>query len=442
MKKRINTLISLLTVITLVVAILPTMSRSVAGVTTLKNPKKVAERAVIYDCIYFGSYPQSDITGEKKDPIKWRVLSVNGNDAFLVADKNLDVMWYNQYIRRYDENDNAFDVEVTWENCTLRKWLNSDFSDRAFTPDEQSAIIETELENKDNSKHGTPGGNNTIDKVFILSAEEISNPEYGFEEDYYYDCDYSRQRLNTPYVANGGSLEDSDINTDEGRYDEVGEQWVRTPGNEPYMATFITINHSCVEIDGMYVNSKSMTVCPSIHLDLSRTDLWTYAGTIDTCPWPYETKGDEENTAVPSGASGENGTTRQNDEPTVSPDVLPATKEEGNLKKPTGENKTKATEPKKNLKKVAVKTKVLKGNKVKLTWKKVAGVAGYQIMYGTNKKITKNKKSFVIKGSDTTSKIIRKLSQNTYYFKVRGFIKQKKKKVYGKWSNTKKIKIN
>lgn len=127
MKKRINTLISLLTVITLVVAILPTMSRSVAGVTTLKNPKKVAERAVIYDCIYFGSYPQSDITGEKKDPIKWRVLSVNGNDAFLVADKNLDVMWYNQYIRRYDENDNAFDVEVTWENCTLRKWLNSDF---------------------------------------------------------------------------------------------------------------------------------------------------------------------------------------------------------------------------------------------------------------------------------------------------------------------------
>ena len=68
---------------------------------------------VIYDCVWFGRYPQSDATGVKKEAIKWRVLSVYGNDAFLIADCNLDCQPYN-----------TTRTDVTWETSTIRSWLN------------------------------------------------------------------------------------------------------------------------------------------------------------------------------------------------------------------------------------------------------------------------------------------------------------------------------
>ena len=55
-----------------------------------------------WDCVYFGNYWQNDTNGDgkadqndNKQPIKWRVLSVNGDDAFLLADQNLDAQPYN-----------------------------------------------------------------------------------------------------------------------------------------------------------------------------------------------------------------------------------------------------------------------------------------------------------------------------------------------------------
>ena len=155
---------------------------------TLKNPSRNSDGVVTWDCVYFGNYPQSDATGKTKEPIKWRVLSVNGDDAFLIADRNLDVQRY---------NDTG--TPVTWETCTMRSWLNGygsssnvcetdytndNFIDRAFTDSEQSAIRNTAVENKDNPKYGTDGGKDTIDKVFLLSYDEITNPDYGFSGDY------------------------------------------------------------------------------------------------------------------------------------------------------------------------------------------------------------------------------------------------------------------
>lgn len=77
---------------------------------TLKGPSKNEEGIVTWDCVYFGRYPQSDGIGKKKDPIKWRVLSIEGDDAFLIADQNLDMESYN-------ETKEA----VTWETCTMRR---------------------------------------------------------------------------------------------------------------------------------------------------------------------------------------------------------------------------------------------------------------------------------------------------------------------------------
>ncbi|MBR4403931.1 MAG: hypothetical protein IKT10_02355, partial [Clostridiales bacterium] len=85
--------------------------------------------------IYFGNYWQSvkseEATDSNKEPVKWRVLANNGN-LFVVSDKNLDCLEYNSSAET-----------VTWEECTLRKWLNSKFLDKAFTTQEQGAVLES-----------------------------------------------------------------------------------------------------------------------------------------------------------------------------------------------------------------------------------------------------------------------------------------------------------
>ena len=104
-------------------------STPVKAAVTLQNPTTDGNGVTTWDCIYFGNYWQNDTNGDgkadqndQKEPIKWRVLSVNGNDAFLLADKNLDDKLYNKE-----------HTSVTWATCTLRTWLNDTFLNTAFT---------------------------------------------------------------------------------------------------------------------------------------------------------------------------------------------------------------------------------------------------------------------------------------------------------------------
>ena len=76
--------------------------------------------------------------------------------------------------------------------------------------------------------------------------------------------------------------------------------------------------------------------------------------------------------------------------------------------------------------------------KVKVTWKKTAGVVGYQVQYSLNKKMKAAKK----KNCKTVGVTIKKLKKKkTYYIRVRAYKMNGKKKVYGKWSKVKKVKI-
>ena len=111
-----------------------------------------------WDCVYFGSYWQKDSDGNidktnEKQPIKWRVLSVDGDDLFLLAD---DILSENM---RYTKNNDG-----TWENSIVRNWIQTDFIPNAFTEDEQNDIIDTNT---------TIGDKLTIDKVFCISKDEI-----------------------------------------------------------------------------------------------------------------------------------------------------------------------------------------------------------------------------------------------------------------------------
>lgn len=73
-----------------------------------------------------------------------------------------------------------------------------------------------------------------------------------------------------------------------------------------------------------------------------------------------------------------------------------------------------------------------------LSWKKVKHAKGYQLQYSTNKMFKKAKKKFVKKTTITIKKLKKK---KRYFFRVRAYRKNAGKKIYGKWSKCKKIKI-
>ncbi len=80
-----------------------------------------------------------------------------------------------------------------------------------------------------------------------------------------------------------------------------------------------------------------------------------------------------------------------------------------------------------------------KSKKITVTFGKVDGAKGYQIEYALNKKMTKSKKAKTTKKTSITIKNLKK--GKTYYVRVRAYKLDGKKKVYGKWSSVKKIKV-
>ena len=243
-----------------------------------------------WDCIWFGNYWQEDTNGDgkadKKDektPIKWRVLSVDGDDVFLMADKNLDCQRYNDT-----------DTDVTWETCTMRSWLNgygaesnkdgkgysgNNFLNNAFSAEEQSAIRITNVVNNDNPRYGTEGGNDTADKVYLLSLEEVTNPAYGFAS--HNAISATRVAVNTAYTKVGGEIESGGMSSA-----GSADYWsLRSSGYDSGNASGVYYS-GCVDANGYYVDYYHNAVRPALHLNLKASSdavsasSWSYAGSV------------------------------------------------------------------------------------------------------------------------------------------------------------------
>ena len=119
------------------------------------------------DTVLFGSYPQTDASGNTKDPIEWIVLDRQGDKTLLLSKYILDNKCYNNEKK-----------DATWEICSLRVWLNNEFYCKAFNGSEQSKILTTNVINIDNSIYGTNGGKNTNDKIFCMSIDEVKKYFY------------------------------------------------------------------------------------------------------------------------------------------------------------------------------------------------------------------------------------------------------------------------
>lgn len=111
--------------------------------------------------VQFGRYPQTT-EGNDDTMIEWQVLDRDGRNALLISRYGLDVQPYTWP-----------HAQVTWEQCTLRIWLNDTFANMAFSQKEQQAILMTTVANgSDEGYWKTDGGNDTQDKIFLLSYRQ------------------------------------------------------------------------------------------------------------------------------------------------------------------------------------------------------------------------------------------------------------------------------
>lgn len=107
--------------------------------------------------------------------IKWRVLQVSGNTALLMSDKALF---------SYDMKETKGAVE--WATSDARKYLNSAFFNTAFSTTEKGAILTTKLENGEYTPlYGKPltfvsKKTDTEDKIFIPDTQDLLNDKYGY----------------------------------------------------------------------------------------------------------------------------------------------------------------------------------------------------------------------------------------------------------------------
>ena len=112
---------------------------------------------------YLGTYEQDNDLSNGKENIVWQVLKVENGRALAISKYGLDTKLFNDTY-----------AAVTWETCSLRKWLNGEFYQNAFSDSEKAVILETTITNPSSSEYGTSGGNNTTDKVFLLTHSEAA----------------------------------------------------------------------------------------------------------------------------------------------------------------------------------------------------------------------------------------------------------------------------
>lgn len=236
--------------------------------TDIKEPR-VSGTVTTWDCVYFGNYWQNDTDGDgtadqddEKEPIKWRVLSVVGDDMFLLADQSLDCQKYNDTYEK-----------VTWETSTLRTWLNGSFFNDAFTVSERAAINGTKVINSDNPDKGTGGGKDTIDQVYLLSIEEVTNRAYGFSSSGDKEAQ-NREACNTAYTEKKGAY-----TTTGSRDERNGSWWLRSPGSYGNYSSYVR-SDGYVNLSGSSVNTDTYAVRPALHLNLSAVSELRRAGTV------------------------------------------------------------------------------------------------------------------------------------------------------------------
>lgn len=208
------------------------------------EPQEIAgiREARVGDFVTFGAYEQDNDASNGKESIEWLVLEKDGDSVLLVSRYALDCRPYHD----------ALD-DITWEECSLRAWLNEIFLNDAFSTDEQSRILNTRVSADRNPSYTTtPAGNDTDDRVFLLSIPEALR---------YMDPESARQCEPTAYANAQSGFEN--ICTANGHC----LWWLRSPGIRSINIAIVD-STGCVSLHGYSVDHANTAVRPAIRVDV------------------------------------------------------------------------------------------------------------------------------------------------------------------------------
>lgn len=209
--------------------------------TTVGDTVDICE-AKTGDYISFGCYDQDYDTENGKEAIEWLVLDVQDGKALIISKYGLDCQEYNHKYK-----------DTTWEDCSLRYWLNNNFLNAAFTESEKMQICTTNIFSEKNPIYGTSSGNETQDKIFLLSINEVNR---------YFSSDEDRKCLPTPYALEQGvfaTIEDDNFG--------YCEWWLRSLGGHSPYAAYVGCGGD-VDIFGKNANYYS-AVRPALWIKLN-----------------------------------------------------------------------------------------------------------------------------------------------------------------------------
>ena len=205
---------------------------------------KISEfrNAKVRDYVLFGTYEQDNKTTNGNEDIEWQILAKENNRVLIISRYALDC-------QRYDNSNTLYSgVFVTWENSSLRQWLNSTFIDIAFNSTEQEMILNSNVIADKNPEYQTDAGNDTVDKVFLLSITEANK----------YFTDRSRKIEPTNYVKQKYLY--SSFNNDGCQW------WLRTSGHNNECAAYVSTNGR-VNYSGLQVDNSNTMIRPVLWIN-------------------------------------------------------------------------------------------------------------------------------------------------------------------------------
>ena len=215
-------------------------AQSSSSPTVSQTPKPIPNLKV-GDFVSFGSYEQDNKLSNGKEKISWQVLDVRDGKALLISRYGLDSKPYNELW-----------ADMTWEECSLRAWLNDDFIRTAFDNSEQKALLLTEVDNSQqqgNSGWNKKGGYDTSDCVFLLSYREAN--------EYFRTAD-DRLCKPTDYAAAMGAWKNGK---------GYCHWWLRSPGKTQNYAAY---SGSEATFSSAQDNTTTIGVRPAIWVDLTQ----------------------------------------------------------------------------------------------------------------------------------------------------------------------------
>jgi len=198
---------------------------------------------------------------------QWRVLDVKDKTALIISEQLTELRPYH-----------SSKTDITWEKCSMREYLNNEYYNK-FTEEEKARIIETKNSNPPNLWYGTKGGADTVDKIFLLSLEDVvkyfgdsgdyknkKRQEVDHDKSTAIDIDSGNYKIVTFESPNGYYVFDeyNDVRIAKDNSGKRYHGWtLRTPGENSYSVAFVD-RVGALAVVGGWVGPSGGSVRPAM----------------------------------------------------------------------------------------------------------------------------------------------------------------------------------